>query len=148
MKKYIVNVFYFLLLLAYSSTAQEKYNYIAIDKNDTQKDIIRKAANVVPSERQLRWQKMELIAFIHFNMNTFTGKEWGNGNEDPKLFNPKKLDAEQWVKSIKDAGFKEIILTCKHHDGFCLWQTKTTDHSVKSSDWKEGKGDEIGRAHV
>jgi alpha-L-fucosidase len=143
MKKYTVNIFYFLLLLAYSSFAQGKYNYIVIDKNDTQKDIIRKAANVVPSERQLRWQKMELIAFIHFNMNTFTGREWGNGNEDPKLFNPKKFDAEQWVKSIKDAGFKEIILTCKHHDGFCLWQTKTTDHSVKSSDWKEGTGDVV-----
>ena len=143
MKKYTVNIFYFLLLLAYSSFAQEKYNYIAIDKNDTQKDIIRKAANVVPSERQIKWQKMELIAFIHFNMNTFTGKEWGNGNEDPKLFNPKKFDAEQWVKSIKDAGFKEIILTCKHHDGFCLWQTKTTNHSVKSSDWKDGNGDVV-----
>jgi alpha-L-fucosidase len=87
LKNYTVNIFYYFLLLTYSSFAQEKYNYVAIDKNDTQREIIRKAANVVPSERQLRWQKMELIAFIHFNMNTFTGKKWGDGTEDPKLFN-------------------------------------------------------------
>ena len=84
-----------------------------INKNATQKEIIRKTANIVPSARQLRWQKMELMAFIHFDMNTFTNKEWGEGPEDPKLFNYKKFDAEQWVKSIKDAGFKEILLTCK-----------------------------------
>ena len=143
MKKYVVNIFLSFVLLTCSSLAQEKHNYVIIDKNDTQTEIIRKAANVVPSARQLRWQKMELIAFIHFNMNTFTGKEWGDGTEDPKIFNPKKLDAEQWVKSIKDAGFREIILTCKHHDGFCLWPTITTDHSVKSSNWKNGKGDVV-----
>jgi len=81
--------------------------------------------------------------FHPFNMNTFTNKEWGEGPEDPKLFNYKKLDAEQWVKSIKDAGFKEILLTCKHHDGFCLWPTKTTERSAKSSNWKNGKGDVV-----
>lgn len=95
----------------------------------------------VPSEKQIEYQKMEVIGFIHFNMNTFTDKEWGYGNEDPKLFNPANLDADQWAKVAKEAGMKELILTAKHHDGFCLWPSAYTKHSIKYSPYKNGKGD-------
>ncbi|HYQ87380.1 MAG TPA: alpha-L-fucosidase [Bacteroidota bacterium] len=97
--------------------------------------------NVLPSKKQVEYQRMELIGFFHFNMNTFTGKEWGYGDEDPKLFNPKQLDIEQWVRVAKEAGMKELILTAKHHDGFCLWPSAYTENSIKSSPYKNGKGD-------
>ena len=96
---------------------------------------------VVPSERQLTYEKMEFFCFIHFTVNTFTGSEWGDGKEDVSIFNPTELDARQWVKTAKDAGMKGLILTCKHHDGFCLWPSKYTEHSVKNSPYKNGKGD-------
>ncbi|ETO98970.1 alpha-L-fucosidase [Lachnoanaerobaculum sp. MSX33] len=95
----------------------------------------------VPSERQLTYEKMEFFCFIHFTVNTFTGSEWGDGKEDVSIFNPTELDARQWVKSAKDAGMKGLILTCKHHDGFCLWPSKYTEHSVKNSPYKNGNGD-------
>ena len=95
----------------------------------------------VPSERQLTYEKMEFFCFIHFTVNTFTGSEWGDGKEDVSIFNPTELDARQWVKTAKDAGMKGLILTCKHHDGFCLWPSKYTEHSVKNSPYKNGKGD-------
>lgn len=102
---------------------------------------VKKAAHVVPSERQLEWQKMEFTGFICYGINTFTDKEWGTGKEDISLFNPTDLDVKQWVRTAKEAGMKMILLTCKHHDGFCLWPSKYTEFSVKSTPWKDGKGD-------
>ena len=95
----------------------------------------------LPSERQLAWHERQYYAFVHFNMNTFTDMEWGTGAESPEQFNPTELDARQWARVARDAGMKGIILTAKHHDGFCLWPTETTEHSVQNSPWREGKGD-------
>ena len=96
-------------------------------------EFIRDAAHVIPSERQLRWFDTTSYAFIHFGMNTFTDREWGTGSEKEEIFNPVKLDCDQWVQAIKDAGMKGMVLVVKHHDGFCLWDTKYTKHSVMYS---------------
>ena len=100
-----------------------------------------KPVGPLPSTKQLAWHEMEYYAFVHFNMNTFTNMEWGLGGESPEQFNPSELDTRQWARVVKEAGMKGIIITAKHHDGFCLWPTSTTEHSVKNSPWKNGKGD-------
>lgn len=97
----------------------------------------------VPSENQMRWQEMEYYAFVHFSLNTYTDQSWGYGNEDVKLFNPEKADCRQWARICKEAGMKGIIITAKHHCGFCLWPSKYTEYSVKNASWKNGKGDMV-----
>jgi alpha-L-fucosidase len=97
----------------------------------------------LPSERQLRWHELETTAFLHFTINTFTDKEWGYGDEDPNLFQPARFDADALVAPLADAGMRGVILTAKHHDGFCLWPTSTTEHSVRASSWRGGKGDVV-----
>ena len=97
----------------------------------------------VPSEDQLRWQDMEMYAFIHYSLNTYTDQEWGFGDEDPALFNPSGLDCRQWARVCKQAGMKGIIFTAKHHCGFCMWPSAYTEYSVKNAPWKDGKGDVV-----
>ncbi len=98
----------------------------------------------IPTERQLEWQQRELAMFVHFTVNTFTNREWGDGTEDPAIFDPSELDVVQWVKAAREFGFRSVVLTAKHHDGFCLWPSRYTDHSVRSSPWRDGRGDVVG----
>ena len=140
--------FLFILILIYSCKTDRSIvlpikNTYQIDNNDSNEDIIIKASHVVPTKNQYQALKNEFIAFIHFGPNTFTRMEWGNGMEDPKVFNLKNLDTDQWCETMKDAGMKMVIITAKHHDGFVLWQSRYTNHGIMSTGFKEGKGDII-----
>src|SRR5688572_4171867 len=104
------------------------------------------AEGPVPSSAQLAWHEMEITGFIHFTINTFTDREWGNGDEKTALFNPSDLDADQWIRTLKQAGCKCVILTCKHHDGFCLWPSQYSEHSVKNSPFKKDVVKEVSEA--
>jgi alpha-L-fucosidase len=110
---------------------------------DSQAVIEEKAAKVLPRPNQTVWMRLERTFFIHFGPNTFRGVEWGNGREDPSIFNPTELNADQWMHAVKDAGGKMVVLVCKHHDGFNLWPTRYSDHSVAASPWREGKGNVV-----
>ena len=123
------------LLLILANNCKMHINEKASEQNPLE------ALEVVPSEAQIVYQNMELIGFIHFTINTFTDKEWGYGNESPELFNPTELNADQWAKTAKDAGMKQLILTAKHHDGFCLWPSKYSEHTIANSPYKKGNGD-------
>ncbi|MGE5458710.1 MAG: alpha-L-fucosidase, partial [Methanococcaceae archaeon] len=125
MKNILILILFLLISASHKTTGQTDF----------------KPNKILPSAKQVEYQQMEFIGFIHFNMNTFSDKEWGFGNEEPTLFNPNKLDVGQWVRVAKEAGMKELILTAKHHDGFCLWPSVYTEHSIKNSPYKNGKGD-------
>ena len=142
-----LNYFYSLLLLLVVACSQPSgviiptANSYQIDQDDNKDSIIVKAAHIVPTDNQYEALKNEFIAFIHFGPNTFTRKEWGSGMEPPQTFDLRNLDTDQWCEAMKSAGMKKVILTVKHHDGFCLWQTRYTDHGIMSTPFEDGKGD-------
>ena len=146
MKNLLKLLFITLLLVSFIQIGGEALlmpvsNTLKVEANESKKDIVLKAAHVVPDRNQYAALQREFIAFIHFGPNTFTRMEWGNGMEDPKIFNLKNLDTDQWCRSMKAAGMKLVILTVKHHDGFVLWQSRYTKHGIMSSPYKNGKGD-------
>lgn len=111
-----------------------------VSSSDSADVAVEKAAKVLPRPNQTAWMRLERTFFIHFGPNTFRGVEWGNGHEDPSVFNPTQLDADQWIRAVRDGGGKEVILVCKHHDGLALWPTRYTGHSIAASPWRGGKG--------
>lgn len=132
------------LAAACGSPVREGRGYVGtvrVEAADTDKEVIRKAASLVPTRRQLDAMENGFIGFLHFGPNTFTGREWGSGFEDPAVFDLKELHTDEWCREMKAAGMKMVILTVKHHDGFCLWQTRYTTHGIMSTGYKDGKGD-------
>ena len=114
-----------------------------ISNGDSDAVIAEKAAKVLPRANQTDWMRLERTFFLHFGVNTFNGVEWGTGREEPSIFNPTELNANQWLDAMQNFGGKMIVLVCKHHDGFCYWPTRYTPHSVAASPWRGGKGDEV-----
>ncbi|RYE00875.1 MAG: hypothetical protein EOP44_08060, partial [Sphingobacteriaceae bacterium] len=102
-----------------------------------------KPYGVLPTARQLNWHEIEMYCIIHFGVDTYTDKEWGFGDENPAILNPKKFNAEQIVGAAKAGGFKGVVIVAKHHDGLCIWPTKTTEHNISQTSWKNGKGDMV-----
>ncbi|WP_188316689.1 ricin-type beta-trefoil lectin domain protein [Solihabitans fulvus] len=125
------------------ASADTPAEVIAVSPSDPAAAVIAKAANVVPSPRQLAWQRQEQTAFIHFGVNTYDGREWGTGSEDPNIFQPTGLNTDQWAGTLRDAGFREAILTAKHHDGFLLFPSAYSQQSVAASSWEGGRGDVV-----
>jgi alpha-L-fucosidase len=127
-----------------ASTVPIPYSTLqVIAPEDSVSAIAEKAAKVLPRPNQTAWMRLEMTFFLHFGPNSFNKVEWGSGLEEPSDFNPTAFNADQWCRAIKDAGGKMIVLVCKHHDGLCLWSTRYTRHSVASSVWLDGKGDEV-----
>ena len=120
--------------------AESRYR-IPVSPDDTPEELVRKASQVRPTARQIAWQQLGQTAFLHFGVNTFTGLEWGTGDEDPNVFQPTGLNTDQWAQALLDGGFKLAILTVKHHDGFVLYPSRYTNHTVASSSWRGGRGD-------
>ncbi len=116
-------------------------NLIAITHADTPESIIEKAAHIGPTKRQMDYLRTEYICFVHWGPNAFSRREWGTGMEDNALFNPPEADTDQWCRTVRAAGMRMVVITAKHHDGYCLWQTRYTDHSIAGSPWQNGKGD-------
>jgi alpha-L-fucosidase len=123
------------------AAAEDPHYRIPVSPDDTEADLVRKASQVRPTARQIAWQNLERTAFLHFGVNTFTGLEWGTGDEDPDVFQPTGLDTDQWARALRDGGFSLAILTVKHHDGFVLYPSRYTHHTVASSSWSDGQGD-------
>ena len=142
---HVISVFAMLAMFIGCGRCTEEYyeKSLRFPEGISAEEKVEMAARVVPTDKQLQWQQMELTAFLHFGINTFTGNEWGSGKDSPEIFNPSSLDCRQWAKTLKEGGFRMAILTAKHHDGFCLWQTATTEYSVKNSPWRDGKGDVV-----
>ncbi|MEU1163834.1 alpha-L-fucosidase, partial [Streptomyces sp. NPDC005921] len=124
-----------------ATAADPDLSRIPVTPDDTPADLVRKASQVRPTARQSAWQALERTAFLHFGVNTFTGLEWGTGDEDPNVFQPTGIDTDQWARALRDGGFRLAILTVKHHDGFVLYPSRYTDHTVASSSWRDGHGD-------
>lgn len=143
------NYFYtaFLAVMVSCSAVNDKASLkgvsVTIPEGATQDEILRMSTEVRPSAQQLDYQSREMIGFIHVGMNTFTGREWGTGEEDPAIFNPTDMDIDQWIKTFHDAGITAVIYVAKHHDGFCTWPSKYTDHTIAHSPYKNGKGDMV-----
>ncbi|WP_369393721.1 alpha-L-fucosidase [Streptomyces sp. CG1] len=126
---------------ALATTQDTGRSRIPVGRGDSAAELVRKASQVRPTARQIAWQRLERTAFLHFGVNTFTGLEWGTGDEDPDVFQPSGLDTDQWARALRDGGFRLAILTVKHHDGFVLYPSRYTKHTVASSSWRSGHGD-------
>ncbi|MDP4680649.1 MAG: alpha-L-fucosidase, partial [Cyclobacteriaceae bacterium] len=144
MKNTFLYILFLIILVSCSNPnglLMQTASTIEITETDSKDSIIVKAAHVVPTSNQYAALKNEFIAFIHFGPNTFTRMEWGNGMEDPQIFNLQNLDTDQWCQAMKAASMKMVVITVKHHDGFCLWQTRYTKHGIMSTPFKKGQGD-------